>query len=272
MVQAADVYFHVTAEAAQIVQYERASSLKHQFSRGLAPWCLNKPRFGDAGEEKFWGCAITAQQAAYNNATSLAPTNATIISDMKNGVSDQHKALVAVDRDGLRYAIVGPANSDAVLDWSASSFGVSTTCSAIPQAACNVSSPIVGVTDGQNNPIMLVPFNCPLKTTGKGIVGNLTSQNTATSMTNFHRYTRDGTPFFSNSLVRFNVSIPKDGITNSNDVFSNGWSVLAMRKIPSAVQGDFSQLPNSFTADSRIWKHDLLGAFVLLSCNVTGAS
>jgi hypothetical protein len=70
--------------------------------------------------------------------------------------------------------------------------------------------------------------------------------------------------------VRLNVSIPEDGIQDSNDVFKNGWSVLVMRKIPSAVQGDFSQLPGSFATDGKIWKHGFLGAFVLMECHVTG--
>jgi hypothetical protein len=195
-VQVADVYFHITAEAAQVVQFEAASLSTHRFSRGLAPWCLGKPRFGDAGEEKFWGCAITAQQATYNNATSLAATNASIISDMKNGVSDQHKTITFTGLSGVQYAIVGPANDDPGLDWKASSFGVSTTCSAIPQTACNASTPISGAKDGQNNPIMLVPFSCTRVRAGLDVAGNLTSQNTVTNMMNFHKYSSEGTPFF----------------------------------------------------------------------------
>jgi hypothetical protein len=269
-VQAADVYFHITAEAAQVVQFEAATQSIHDFSRGLAPWCLNKPGFGDIGEEKIWGCAITAQRATYNNATSLAATNASTISDMKNGVSDQHKTVIFTDASDVQFAIVGPANDDPSLDWKASSFGVSTTCSAIPQTNCNASVPIKGATDGNNNPIMLVPFNCTRTRAGPAVVGNLTSQNTVTHMTHFHKYTSEGALFFSNKLVRNNVSLPDEGVQDGDDVFNNGWSVLAMRKIPSAVQGDFSQLPGSFVTDERIWKHDLLGAFVLMDCNVTG--
>jgi hypothetical protein len=270
LVQTADVYFHITAEAAQVVQFEAATQPTHEFSRGLAPWCLNKPKFGDMGEEKFWGCAITAQQATYNNATSLAATNASIISDMKNGVSDQHKTVVFTDASDVQFAIVGPANDDPSLDWKASSFGVSTTCSAIPQTNCNVSAPITGATDGNNNPIMLVPFNCTRTRAGLDVVGNLTSHNTVTHMMHFHKYSSEGALFFGDRLVRLNVSIPDGGLQDGNDVFKNGWSVLAMRKIPSAVQGDFSQLPGSFVTDGRIWKHAVLGAFVLMECNVTG--
>jgi hypothetical protein len=270
LVQAADAYFHVTAETAQVVQYQGASPSIHQFSRGLAPWCLNKPEFGSAGEEKFWGCAITAQQAQYNNATSLAPTNASTISDMKNGVSDQHKTITFADQSGAQYAIVGPANDDESLDWKASSYGVSTTCAAISQNACTLSTPIAGAKDGQNNPIMLVPFNCTRARAGLSVAGNLTSQNTVTNMMNFHKYAVESAPFFGNTLARLNIPIPQEGIRSSNDVFKNGWSVLVLRKIPSAVQGDFSQLPSLFSVDERIWKHDLLGAFVLLNCNVTG--
>jgi hypothetical protein len=270
LVQAADVYFHISAETAQIVQYREVSQMTNQFSRGLASWCTDKAKFGSSGEEIFWGCAITLQQATYNNATTLAPTNASTISDMKNGVSDQHKAFTYMDKAGLQYAIVGPANDDINLDWKASSFGVSTTCSAIPPAACSTSRPITNAQDRQSNPVMLVPFNCTQDAAGLDVAGNLTSHNTITNMMNFHKYAAESAPFFDNKLVKLNPTIVANGTEDDNSIFENNWGVLVMRKIPSAVQGDFSQLPQSFVIDPRIWKHDLLGAFVLMHCKVTG--
>lgn len=270
LVQAADVYFHIAAETAQIVQYRELSQMNNQFSRGLAPWCIDKAKFGSSREEIFWGCAITLQQATYNNATTLAPTNASTISDMKNGVSDQHKAFTYMDKAGFQYAIVGPANDDINLDWKASSFGVSTTCSAIPPAACSISRPITNAQDRQSNPVMLVPFNCTQEATGLDVAGNLTSHNTITNMMNFHKYAAESAPFFDNKLVRLNVTIVANGTEDGNSIFKNNWEVLVMRKIPSAVQGDFSHLPRSFFMDPRIWKHDLLGAFALMHCKVTG--
>jgi hypothetical protein len=189
---------------------------------------------------------------------------------MKNAVSDQHKTITFTDANGVQYALVGPANNDAGLDWEASSFGVSTTCSAIPNGGCAVSEPIANAKDRRNSPVMLVPFNCTKARAGLNIVGNLTSHNTATHMMDFHNYAAESNPFFDTSMVRLNVSSPQNAPEDSNDIFKNGWTVLAMRKIPSAVQGDFSQLPASFATDNRIWKHQLLGAFVLLYCNVTG--
>lgn len=236
----------------------------------MAPWCLNKPKFGDEGEEQKWGCAITAQSAAYNGATSLAATNASVISDMKNAISDQHKTIISTDSSGVQYALVGPADDDPSLDWKASSFGVSTTCSAIPDGGCAVSEPISNATDGRNNPIMLVPFNCTKAKAGLDIAGIFTSSNTATHMINFHKYATESPPFFNNTLQRTKVAIARNVTENGNDIFRNRWTVLVMRKIPSAIQGDFSLLPPSFVTDTRIWKHGLLGAFVVLHCNVTG--
>lgn len=270
LVQAADVYFHIAAEAVQLVQMSSDFSPNYQFSRGLAPWCLNKPAFGDSGEEKLWGCAITAQTASYNNATSLAPTNATTIQDMKNSISDQHSTIVVTDPSGVQFAIVGPPNIDTSLDWKASSYGVSTTCAAIPEGACAVADPIGNAKDGRSNPVMLVPFQCSKNETGIDITGNLTTHNTATHMMNFHKYTGESAPFFDANLRRLNIPIASNGSESANEIFRNNWNVFVMRKIPSAVQGDFSQLPPSFPKDSRIWKHDLLGAFMLLHCNVTG--
>ncbi|KAF2026426.1 hypothetical protein EK21DRAFT_115877 [Setomelanomma holmii] len=270
LVQAADVYIHIAAEGVQYVQLEHLPAAGAQFSRGVAPWCINKPKFGDLGEEQLWGCAITAQTAAYNNATSLAATNASIISNMKNNVSDQHNTITFSDADGVQYALVGPANDDATIDWKASSFGVSTACSAIPEGGCAVAQPITNATDRQGNPVMLVPFKCTKAKAGLDITGILTSANTATHTMNFHKYSAESPPFFNSSLVRMNVVIAKNGSENGNDIFKNNWTVLVMRKIPSVVQGDFSQLPPSFSTDTRIWKHGLLGAFVLLHCHITG--
>jgi hypothetical protein len=193
---------------------------------------------------------------------------------MKNSVSDQHQSINFTDANGVQYSLVGPADADSSMDWKATSLGVSTTCSAIPEGACNVFQPITGAKSAQGSPIMLVPFNCTKSTAGIDIQGNLTSQNTATHMMNFHKYAAEDVPFFGNTLVNLkNFSIVLENINNgedANEILKNNWTVLVMRKIPSAVQGDFSQLPSSFMTDTRIWKHDLLGAFVLLNCNVTG--
>jgi hypothetical protein len=275
LVQAADVYFHIAAEAVELVQVQNLSSTTHHFSRGLAPWCLNRPTVSqEQGQKNYLGCAITARPAPENNATSLAPTNATTIQDMKNTVSDQHRTINFTDVSGVQYALVGPADGNNNMDWKATSLGVSTICSAIPEGACNVSRPTTGAKNGQGSPVMLVPFNCTVETAGIDIQGNLTSQNTATHMMNFHKYAAESTPFFGNTLfdlVDFDTVL--ENINNgedANEILKNDWSVLVLRKIPSAVQGDFSQLPPSFVTDARIWKHPLLGAFVLLHCNVTG--
>jgi hypothetical protein len=275
LVQAANIYFHIAAESVEFVKMQNLSSTTHQFSRGLAPWCLDRPTISqEQGQKNYFGCSITARPAPENNATSLAPTNATTIQDIKNSVSDQHQMLNFTDANGIQYAVIGPAGVDDSLDWKATTFGVSTTCSVIAERVCNTSGPITGAKNGQGSPIMLVPFKCTASTAGIDIAGNLTSQNTATHMMNFHKYAAEDVPFFGNTLVDLedfatvlqNINAGED----ANEILKNNWSVLVMRKISSAVQGDFSQLPPSFMTDTRIWKHPLLGAFVLLNCNVTG--
>lgn len=224
------------------------------------------------GQKNYWGCAITAQPAA--NGTSLAPTNASIISDMKNSVSDLHKTVNFTESNGVQYALVAPANVHASMDWKASSFGVSTTCSAIPESKCNISKPATNAVDRRGSPVMLVPFNCTKNTTGVNVTGYLTSHNTAIHMLNFHKYAAESAPFLNSTLENledFETVLQKiNGGEDANSILRNTWSALVMRKIPSAVQGDFSQLPESFPKDVRIWKHNLLGAFVLLYCNITG--
>ncbi|KAH6633754.1 hypothetical protein C7974DRAFT_471822 [Boeremia exigua] len=272
LIQVADIYFHVTAIAIELTQVQELSLIAHPYSRGLATWCVDRPVVGDLGQKNYWGCAITARSAAYNT-TSLALTNASIVQDMKNSVSDQHKSLISIDSNGVQYAIIGPAATEPWVDWKASSFGVSTTCSAIPEGKCDVQRPVTEAKDGQGNPVMLVPFNCTSSKAGVDIAGNLTSHNTKTHTTNFHKYAAESAPFFNSTVVnleefrkiRDNINRGED----ANDILKNSWNVFVMRKIPTAEQGDFSQLPRTFETDSKVWKHPLLGAFVLLHCNVT---
>lgn len=252
---------------------QELSPIAHPFSRGLAPWCLERPVVGSLGQKNYWGCAITARPAAYNT-TSLALTNASIVQDMKNSVSDQHKPLTITDSGGIQYAIVGPAATQSWMDWKASSFGVSTTCSAIPKGRCDTQRPVTEAKDGQGNPVMLVPFNCKSSKAGVDIAGSLTSHNTKTHTLNFHKYTAEGAPFFNNTLLNLgDFNTIRDNINHGedeNDILKNKWNIFVMRKIPTAEQGDFSQLPQAFETDLRVWNHPLLGAFVLLHCNVTG--
>lgn len=274
LVQAADVYFHIAAEAVQFIQVQTLPPESHDFSRGIAPWCLDRPNLGAMGQKNFWSCSITIQPALYNNATSLAPTNATTIQDLKNSNSDQHTILNFTDTESIQYAVVAPPSVNPMDDWKASSFAVSTTCSAIPQEACDTFSPITNAKDGQGSPVMLVPFNCTQGRAGIEISGFLTSHNTKVHMLDFHKYARESQPFFNNTIT---YSEDLDSILqkieageDANGIFKNPWGALVMRKIPSAVQGDFSQLPPSFKNDSRIWKSDLLGGFTFMLCNITG--
>lgn len=273
--QAADLYFHIAAEAVELTQVQEIPSVSRQYSRQIAPWCLDRPQNGSLGPKSFWGCAITAQPSPNNNAISLAPTNATIIQDMKNQVSDQHETMNFTSSDNVQFAVVGPPSADPSEDFKANSFAVSTTCTAIPQTACDVSSPLTNVQDGLGSPIMLVPFSCTQNRSGIDITGNLTSHNTKTHMLNFHKYATESSPFLLNSIDSPNGITP-DGIAaaiqndTADSIFRNPWSVLALRKIPFALQADFEALPESFRNDTRIWKDDLLGAFALMLCNVSG--
>jgi hypothetical protein len=273
LVQVADIYFHVAAEAVQLVQVQDIPSISRQYSREIAPWCIERPANGPLGPKNFWGCAITAQAVPNNNGTSLNPTNATTIQDMKNSVSDQHETMNFTNADGIQYAVIGPADADPAEDYKATSFGVSTSCAAVPNGGCDVAPPITNAKDGMGSPIMLVPFACSKN--NSGVIGNLTSHNTKTHMLNFHKYATESSPFLTNFMETPNGLSNADIIAafqneTGDDIFRNPWSVLALRKLPFAQQGDFEHLPESFRNDKRIWKHDILGAFALMVCKVTG--
>jgi hypothetical protein len=194
---------------------------------------------------------------------------------MKNSVSDQHETMNFTNADGVQFAVIGPANADPAEDYKATSFGVSTSCAAIPDGGCDIAPPITNLKDGLGSPIMLIPFACSKDKSGIER-GNLTSHNTKTHMLNFHKYAAESSPFLTNFMETPNGLSNADimaAIQNetADDIFRNPWSVLALRKLPFAQQADFEHLPEPFRNDTRIWKHDTLGAFALMLCNVTGA-
>ena len=58
LVQAADTYLHIATESENIAQIQSKDSEQHHYSRGLAPWCLNRPRIGSQGNVNYWGCGL----------------------------------------------------------------------------------------------------------------------------------------------------------------------------------------------------------------------
>jgi hypothetical protein len=229
---------------------------------------------GRLGPKKFWGCGIIVRQIPRNNVSGIATTNASMVQDLKLSVSDQHQILNFTDSDKIQYAIIAPPNVGTSQDWKASSFGVSTTCSAIPENACDLSTPTGDATDAKGNPIILVPFVCKRNRTGIDISGNLTSAATKTHLLNFHKYAAESAPFGDDSIdirggsmADIMASIQNE---DANDIFKNPWQALVMKKVPFGLDGSLVDLPTSFRTDSRVWKHDQLGPLTLMLCNVTG--
>ena len=58
LVQAADTYLHIVTESANFVQIQVEDSQNHFYSRGLAPWCLNRSRHGSSDNVNYWGCGL----------------------------------------------------------------------------------------------------------------------------------------------------------------------------------------------------------------------
>lgn len=53
LVQVADVYFHVAADAVQLIQVHEVPSISRQYSIKIAPWCLDRPDDGPLGPKIF---------------------------------------------------------------------------------------------------------------------------------------------------------------------------------------------------------------------------
>ncbi|KAF2874177.1 hypothetical protein BDV95DRAFT_666115 [Massariosphaeria phaeospora] len=273
LIQGADVYFHVAAEAIELAQIHVLSSTSHHYSKGLAPWCLNRPALGSMGYKSFWGCSISGQLATNGPRLNLFVTNNTAIFDLMNSKSKDYQIFNFTDSNDLQYALVGPGGVDTAMDWKATSFGVSTSCSAIPEDACAVkNSTMKEIDDGPNQVVTLKPFRCTLDRAGIDVSGNITPSVTGVHTMNFHKYLRESTPFYDQTLAALpNLSTTMEGTLSEDpsDIFKNPWSTLIMRNV-FGIQGDIFGLPPSFRNDKRVWgQENSAGSHVLLHCNVT---
>ena len=66
LVQAADTYLHIVTDSADMTQIQATDSDQYEYSRGLAPWCLDRPRVGFRGNVNYWGCGISYDEETTN--------------------------------------------------------------------------------------------------------------------------------------------------------------------------------------------------------------
>jgi hypothetical protein len=114
-----------------MTQFQSQTSDSRHYSKGLAPWCLNRQAFGSERNPNYWSCALDVEDGA------VGATNYTDTSTLNMGISIENMFLNYVDENNSHTAILGPKDVPDDTDWQASTFGVSTQCFAFRRNSCD---------------------------------------------------------------------------------------------------------------------------------------
>lgn len=240
------------------------SSSNFDYSRSLGQWCLNRSATGSQDNVHFWGCGITfdikMRYAGIANRSALSAIN-------REAPGRHHIFEYQDDKDALQYAIIGPAAVESDIDWKASSFAVSTQCSPIPAAACNVGHRSKG---GNTR----WPFNCSSKLGGIDFEGYFTRVVSEQHSFDTHRYLHEDQPFDGESPIGWDDAIKKyaPNITANevNSTFSNPWHWMgAIYLTHSKSTDEFEQI--RWGEDPHVMSENTkTTSWLLLHCNTTG--
>jgi hypothetical protein len=273
-IQAADWYLHISTNSINLIQDSPQIASNYSFSRGLAPWCLNRPTVGSVSNRNFWSCGLAPMLSSTdpNHVIGFVLANDSNLNRYDLGPSSDYVLNYTSPSDpDLRIALVGPPGASSDLDWAASSFGASTKCQPISMDACTIGLLI-------NPPnANYTKFNCT-KDRGSPLDVNGAMAGLAYSAHYFdnHKYFKErGDPF--QHLGDLKSSIDKSmsiGVNltdqDANDVFRNPWRSLHMVSILEYMD----VLPEEFSQENGVWrdKKESPYAFMMLDCNTTSTS
>ncbi|KAF2744677.1 hypothetical protein M011DRAFT_408147 [Sporormia fimetaria CBS 119925] len=261
-IQAADTYLHISTEAANFIEVQPESSASHHYSRGLSEYCLNRPTLGAGNNKNFFSCSLDHQSLDVGEMTYLS--NSSIINAIDDRVSPTQDIYSFDHEDGDTYAVVGPANVDPALDWKATSFGVSTKCSAVPVGACTLHEPLQ-----LPDSLILWPYTCNQTSAGFDFAGNITGSLTQHVYLDFHKYIGEANAFRSTSYTNWPEQtkplVPTITDEESNQVFRNPWHWHYILKYAE----DSPHSTEEYTNDPNIHRSPGLQDFYFLTCNTT---
>jgi hypothetical protein len=186
-----------------------------------------------------------------------------MISDLSNHIS------VYKSEQQVGYAVVRPSTTASEIDWSGTSYAVSTKCSAVPRASCTLLKS--NTTDG------ISVFNCPNLFDGKNQTVYLSSLQHMTWFYDWHRDLAES-PAFTNAFdlsgivarpglrIIDNTTIASAKPEDTNTMFRNPWRWLASAMIP----GNSWDLPKEVQGSPLLWRMQTVQSHYLLSCSTTG--
>jgi hypothetical protein len=181
-IQGADTYLHLATEAVETLQINIENPNSHLYSRGLAPWCTARPTFGNENNPNFWGCGLTATH-------HFGVSNLSSVTALSMRVSEHHDVSDFVDKDGLSLAVLMPKGVEPGINWSATSFAVSTQCHAIRNNSCEFSVTSDVVTGHK------YPFNCSSTEPEFRTSDVMYSVSQQRRYHNWHQYVTEPSPF-----------------------------------------------------------------------------
>ena len=140
---------HVAIESIEILQARAQPSADYSYSRGLAPWCLNRPTFGDAENPNYWSCGIKIVDGF------TQASNYTTSRNVALGISADDTISDFFDADDTFVAILAPKNIPTGIDYYASTYGLSIQCQLVRNHSCTLQ-----VSDMIRSGSPLANFNC----------------------------------------------------------------------------------------------------------------
>ncbi|KAF2279921.1 uncharacterized protein EI97DRAFT_370045 [Westerdykella ornata] len=253
LIQVADTYFHIAITSTPFVQVISRDVAEHHYSRHLAPWCINRPGAGVMNNKNFWSCSLN--RAPETGAFSLA--NNSLVNDYVLGpMQDYH--LNYTGEDGAQFGIVGVPQAPQEMDWKATSFAVSTHCSAMPRYSCDLGEEL-----------NMQTFNCTKDRSGVDLDGRLTGYTAQEYYFDVHKYLKHKAAFYDTDLVGIeHVNTTAYNITDegADEIFANPWHWITVLSVTS----DDEKRQKTFSEDNRVWPKYTGGLdHMWLLCNST---
>jgi hypothetical protein len=258
-IQAADTYLHVAIEAVGMTQAQTQPSLSHSYSRGLAPWCLNRRTTGSISNPNYWSCGLRALNSSL---PALDTANATEFDAIKLRYSNIDTSVDYIDVDGNLTAILAPKEVPAGFDYSASSFGVSMQCQPVQDSSC-----IRDTSNVTSNMTKIANFNCSDAGLGIHLSGAIYPTISQIYEIDLHRLFQGPPPFtaFENTwkVTRDMMNSAANlSDADASNMFHNPWRLFSAANL---WYGD----EQSFNSDNRIFN---INKFYqsMFGCNATG--
>jgi len=255
LIQAADSYLHLTTNAVNMIHVFQEPPELYQLGRRIGPWCFNtKETFGTQANINFWSCAL-----AYNEtAQALAPANMSVWHRTIGNPLDDY-VLNYTEADGSQYAIIGSSTLPRDVDWDATSFAVSSQCTVLPAAACNIK-------DGTS----IFEYYCQESRGSPVDLGGYVSDGLLSlNFLKFHKYLEEQAPFVTSALKGWD-NVPKfaPNVTdeNSSEMWQNPWHWMA--EVSLLVEE--KDLPEDIAGAA--WLLNGFGYKMVVQCSSTGRS